>query len=204
MISDITVLFITMYSQPKYVDSTIDEYLQFDLESLVRYEYIAGQIYPVLGDSHNLKFIAENLFARLRTQLYGTDCQVFSSDMKVRIESMNAFYYPEVSVVKDSQDREIYFKSHPCLIAEVISPTTERIDRNEKLFNYRQIPSLQEYILVHQSEAKVEVYRKVYQNNWLLETLTQDSILKLHSVNIEITMAEIYEDVEFEQLAVNS
>ena len=193
-----------MYTQPKYVDSTIDEYLQYDLESLVRYEYIAGQLYPLLGESHNLKIIAENLFARLRTQLYGTDCHVFSSDMKVRIESMNAFYYPEVSVVKDSQDREIYFKTRPCLIAEVISPITERIDRNEKLFNYRQIPSLQEYILVHQSEAKIEVYRKVYQNNWLLETLTKDSILKLQSVNVEITMAEIYEDVEFEQLSMSN
>ncbi|MEO1433527.1 MAG: Uma2 family endonuclease [Cyanobacteria bacterium J06633_8] len=186
-----------MYSQPKYVDSTIDEYLQFDLESLVRYEYLAGQVYPLLGDSHNLKIITENLFARLRTQLYGTGCQVFSSDMKVRVEDVNAFYYPEVSVVKDSQDRETYFKNCPCLIAEVISPATERIDRNEKLFNYRQIPSLQEYLLVHQSEVKVEVYRKIYQNKWLLETLTQDSILKLQSVNAEITMAEIYEDVEF-------
>ncbi|WP_414621950.1 Uma2 family endonuclease [Calothrix sp. CCY 0018] len=193
-----------MYTQPKYVDSTIDEYLQYDLESLVRYEYIAGQLYPLLGESHNLKIIAENLFARLRTQLYGTDCYVFSSDMKVRIESMNAFYYPEVSVVKDSQDREIYFKSRPCLIAEVISPITERIDRNEKFFNYRQIPNLQEYILVHQLEVKIEVYRKVYQNNWLLETLTKDSILKLQSVNVEITMAEIYEDVEFEQLSMSN
>ena len=186
-----------MYSQPKYVDSTIEEYLQFDLESLVRYEYLAGQVYPLLGDSHNLKIISENLFARLRTQLYGTGCQVFSSDMKVRVEEVNAFYYPEVSVVKDSQDRETYFKNCPCLIAEVISPATERIDRNEKLFNYRQIPSLQEYLLVHQSEIKVEVYRKIYQNKRLSETLTQDSMMKLQSVNAEITMAEIYEDVEF-------
>ncbi len=192
-----------MYSQPEHIDSTIDEYLQFDLESLVRYEYLAGQVYPVLGDSHNLKIIAENLFARLRTQLYGTGCQVFSSDMKVRIESMNAFYYPEVSVLKDSHDKNLYFKSDPCLIAEVISPITERIDRNEKLFNYRQIPSLQEYILVHQSEMKVEIYHKVYRNNWLLEVLTGDSVMKLQSVHLEITMAEIYEDVEFEQLTVS-
>ncbi|MGF1677265.1 MAG: Uma2 family endonuclease, partial [Rivularia sp. (in: cyanobacteria)] len=88
-----------MYSQAKFIDSTIDEYLQFDLESIVRHEYIAGQVYPVLKDSHNLKIIAENLFARLRTQLYGSDCQVFTSDMKIRIEPINAFYYPEVSVV---------------------------------------------------------------------------------------------------------
>lgn len=196
MIENIVKL-ITMYSQPIYVDSTIDEYLQFDLESLVRYEYIAGQVYPLMGDSHNLKIIAENLFARLRTQLYGTGCHVFSSDMKIRVEEVNAFYYPEVSVVKDSQDREAYFKNRPCLIAEVLSPITERTDRNEKLFNYRHIPTLEEYILVHQSEIKVEVYHKVYQNNWLLETLTADSILKLQSVNVEITMAEIYEDVDF-------
>jgi Uma2 family endonuclease len=187
-----------MYSQAKFIDSTIDEYLQFDLESIVRHEFIAGQVYPVLNDSRNFKMISENLFARLRTQLYGTDCQVFSSDMKIRIESINAFYYPEVSVIRDSQDREVYFKTCPCLIAEVISPITERIDRNEKLFNYRQLPSLQEYLLVHQSEMKVEVYRKVYQNNWLSQTLTPDSILQLQSVNVEISMAEMYEDVEFE------
>ena len=188
-----------MYSQAKFVDSTIDEYLQFDLETLVRYEYISGQVYPLLGDSYNFKIIAENLFARLRTQLYGTDCQVFSTNMKLRVEPANAFYYPEASVVSDSQDRETYFKTRPCLILEVLSPTTERIDRNEKLFNYRLLPSLQEYILVHQSEMKVEVYRKVYQNNWLTQILTQDSVLKLQSVKVEITMAEIYEDVDFEQ-----
>ncbi len=187
-----------MYSQSKFIDSTIDEYLQFDLETLVRYEYIAGQVYPLVGDSHNFKIIAENLFARLRTQLYGTDCHVFSSNMKIRVEEINAFYYPEASVVCDSQDREIYFKTFPCLIAEVLSPITERVDRNEKLFNYRLLPSLEEYILIYQSEIKVEVYRKVSQDNWLLEILTQDSILKLKSVNIEITMAEIYEDIEFD------
>ncbi|MBF2016930.1 MAG: Uma2 family endonuclease [Rivularia sp. T60_A2020_040] len=188
-----------MYSQAKFIDSSIDEYLQFDLESIVRHEYIAGQVYPVLKDSHNLKIIAENLFARLRTQLYGTDCQVFTSDMKIRIEPINAFYYPEVSVVRDSEDRELYFKTCPCLIAEVISPITERIDRNEKLFNYRKLPSLQEYMLVHQSEMKVELYRKFYQNNWFMQIITQDNILQLQSVDVEITMAEIYEDVEFGQ-----
>ena len=135
-----------MYSQAKFVGSTIDEYLQFDLESILRHEYIAGQVYPVIKDSNNLKIIAENLFARLRTQLHGTESRVFSSKMKIRIESINAFYYPEVSVVRNSQDREAYFKTSPCLIAEVISPITERIDRNEKLFNYRLLPSLLEYL----------------------------------------------------------
>lgn len=185
-----------MYSQAKFINSTVDEYLQFDLESIARHEFIAGQVYPMFKGSHNFKIIGENMFARLRTQLYSTDFQVFSSDMKIRIESINAFYYPEVSVVRNYQARELYFKTRPCLIAQVMSPTTERIDRNEKLFNYRQLPSLQEYLLVDQFEMKVEVYRKS-QNNWLLETLTQDSILKLQSINVEITMAEIYEDVEF-------
>ncbi|MEO1558382.1 MAG: Uma2 family endonuclease, partial [Cyanobacteria bacterium J06632_19] len=176
-----------MYSQAQYIDSSIDEYLQFDLESLVRYEYINGQIYPLLGESYNLKIISENIFSRLRTQLYGSDCHVFASDMKVRIEAANAFYYPEASVVKDYQDRDIYFKSRPCLIVEVISPMTERIDRLEKLYNYRQIPSLQEYVLVHQSEIKIEVYRKVDENNWLLETLAEETILKLQSVEVEMS-----------------
>lgn len=192
-----------MYSQAKFIDSTIDEYLQFDLESIIRHEYISGQVYPVNKDSKNLKIIAENLFARLRTQLHGKECRVFSSDMKVRIEAINAFYYPEVSVVCNPLDRELYFKTSPRLIAEVISPITERIDRNEKLFNYRQIESLQEYILVSQTEIKVEIYRKVYREQWFLQTLTKDDTLKLESVDVEITMAEIYEDVEFQSTIIN-
>ena len=187
-----------MYSQAKFIDSTIDEYLQLDLESINRHEYIAGQVYPVIKDSNNSKIISENLFARLRTQLHGTECRVFSSDMKVKIEAINAFYYPKVSVVRNFQDREAYFKTSPCLIVEVISPITERIERNEKLFNYRKIASLQEYILVSQTEVKVEIYRKIDRDKWLLQILTQDDTLKLESVDIEITMAEVYEDVKFE------
>ena len=195
MINSYTTVLIIMYSLPKFIDLTIDEYLQFDLESMVPHEYIAGQVYPVLKKSHHVKIIAENIFSRLRTQLHGKQCRVFSSDMKIRIEPINVFYYPEVFVVCDSQDKEKFFKTRPCVIVEILSPNTERINRNEKLLNYRQLSSLQEYILVSQSEIKVDIYRKINQNNWLLETFTENSTLKLQSVDVEITMAEMYEDV---------
>jgi Uma2 family endonuclease len=107
----------------------------------------------------------------------------------------NIFYYPDVIVSCDSQDQERFFLNYPCLIIEVLSPSTELTDRREKLVNYRTLESLQEYVLISQDEIKVEVYRQDAQGNWFLEVLGKDDELRLDSISLNLTMAEIYEDV---------
>jgi Uma2 family endonuclease len=186
-----------MHTHAKFFNMTVEEYLKLDLQSVIRYEYIDGQVYPMLGDSEKLRIITSNLLIKLRSHVGGSECRVCSSDVKLRIESLNIFYHPEISVTCDPQDRDKLFKTRPRLIIEVISPSTERLDRIEKQINYRQLKSLQEYVLVSESEIKVDVYRKYNQENWVLQTLSAGDILVLTSVDLQINVLEIYEDIDF-------
>jgi Uma2 family endonuclease len=174
---------------------TFPEYLELELDSPIRHEYVGGQIFAMSGASEEHNAIALNIGARLRYHLRGTNCRAFVSDMKLSIaEADHATYYPDVMVVCSRQDRDRYFKTQPCLIVEVLSPTTAAIDKREKLLNYQKLASLQEYILISQTEAKVEAYRKDESGNWYLQTVTQGG-LEFSSVNLTMSLAEVYEDV---------
>jgi Uma2 family endonuclease len=178
---------------------TAEEYLQLEQTSEIRHEYFGGQVFAMSGGSKQHNIISGNIYSGLRSHLRGGSCNVFMADMKVRIElanqNKNIFYYPDVIVSCDSQDKERFFLNYPCLIIEVLSPSTELIDKREKLVNYRTLESLQEYVLVSQDEIKVEVYRQDNQGNWLMQTLGKDDELRLDSISLILTMADIYEDV---------
>ena len=176
---------------------TIEEYLQIEQVSVIRHEYVDGQIFAMAGASEEHNQIAGNIYALLRPHLRGTPCRAFVSDMKlkVKLEKVNIFYYPDLLVTCDPNDRERYFKTSPSLIVEVLSNSTETIDRREKRVNYQNIESLREYVLISQDEIKVEVYRKDAQENWSLQTLSKSDNLELSSVGLTLSMNDIYEDV---------
>ena len=178
---------------------TTEEYLQLEQTSEIRHEYFGGQVFVMSGGSKQHNIISGNIYSSLRSHLRGGYCSVFMADMKVRIElaneNKNIFYYPDVIVSCDSQDKERFFLNYPCLIIEVLSPSTELTDKREKLVNYRTLKSLQEYVLVSQDEIKVEVYRQDVQGNWLMQTLGKDDELRLDSIGLILAMADIYEDV---------
>ena len=171
------------------------EYLEAEDYSQIRHEYLNGQVFGMTGGSREHNLITGNIHNRLKNHLRGSGCQVFASDMKVRIETDNVFYYPNVVVTCNSQDTEKFFLTKPCLIVEVLSPSTENIDRREKLLTYKKIESLQEYVLVSQDEVEVELYRKDTDNNWVKYILSKNDSVTLDSVKLELIMAEIYEDV---------
>ncbi|BAZ41275.1 hypothetical protein NIES4101_72370 [Calothrix sp. NIES-4101] len=175
---------------------TIEEYLKFELESDIRHEYVDGEIFAMAGASEEHNLIAINIIALLRPHLRGTPCRAFVSDMKVKIKVQKAdiFYYPDLLVTCDPNDKEKYFKTRPTLIVEVLSNSTKNTDKREKRINYQSIESLQEYVLVSQEEIKVEVYHRDTQGNWLLEILGKDDELSLNSIGLSLTMADIYED----------
>lgn len=116
--------------------------------------------------------------------------------MKVRIhtEAEDICYYPDVLVSCDERDRETYYRSHPCLIVEVLSPSTERTDRFEKFLFYRQLSSLQEYVLVAQDMKEIQVFRRSQQ--WGVEIYTEGAI-PLESVGLTMPVNEIYRRVSF-------
>lgn len=177
---------------------TAEEYIQLEQTSEIRHEYLGGQVFAMSGSGKQHNLIAGNIYSRLRSHLRGGCCSVFMADMKVRIqvdEGKNIFYYPDVIVKSDPEDKERFFLNYPCLIIEVLSPSTELTDKREKLINYRNLESLQEYVLVSQDEIKVEVYRKDAQENWSIQTLGKGDDLKLNSIGLTLTMADIYEDV---------
>ena len=179
---------------------TPEEYLELEQTSDIRHEYFAGEVFAMAGGSKEHNIISGNIYSLLRSRLRGSSCNVFMSDIKVRINLANdnktIFYYPDVVVSCDTEDQDRYFLNYPCLIIEVLSPITETIDRREKLVNYRGLPSLKEYILISQDEFKVEVYRQDEKGNWTIQTLINyNDKLHLDSVGLILEMTEIYEDI---------
>ncbi len=169
---------------------SVDEYLAGELESQVRHEYVGGEAYAMVGASDRHGLITLNL-AGLLSQRLPERCQVFSSDMKVRIQTAerDIFYYPDVLVSCDPRDREPYFRQYPRLVAEVLSPHTARLDRFEKFLFYRQLDSLQEYLLVSQDYRQVEVFRRCDQ--WRGDPYTSGGV-PLRSIDLAVTIDDLY------------
>ncbi len=176
---------------------SVSDYLNRELTSSIRHEYLGGQIFAMSGGSEEHNRIALNIASFLRFHLRGSGCKTFIADMKVRLakNSVDVFYYPDVMVTCDGEDRERFYKVSPCLVVEVLSPSTENLDRREKRLNYQSLPSLQEYVLVSQEEMKVEVYRREAGENWSVEIFGERDRLELESVRLTLMVTDIYDEV---------
>ncbi|NEX19989.1 Uma2 family endonuclease [Thiorhodococcus mannitoliphagus] len=177
---------------------TVDDYLGAEQSSDIRHEYVAGQMFAMAGAGEAHNRIAGNLFFHLRSATRGTPCGAFISDMKVRVEKHDAFYYPDVLLACDRDDSASIYKQSPCLIAEVLSPSTEVIDRREKLVAYRSLPSLRYYMLVSQERHRVEFYSLGDDGIWRHQVFEQEGELQVQcgDLDIRFSLADVYEDVE--------
>jgi Uma2 family endonuclease len=162
-----------------------------DREEGPRHEYVNGQVYAMVGVTRTHARITGNLFAFLHGALRGGPCEAFATDLKVRIQTATdeRFYYPDIQVTC-AEEAASHYNRAPCLIIEVLSPHTERVDRTEKLAAYQLIESLQEYVLVAQDRHQVEIHRRA--NAWRPEHLTDGDRLALPSVGVEVPVADIY------------
>jgi Uma2 family endonuclease len=178
---------------------SVDEYLEAEKDSPVRHEFIDGQIYAMAGASDRHNRIAGNFYNRLDDHLGDGPCEPFISDMKVWV-SETVFYYPDVVVACDRPGADSYYRKQPRLIYEVSSPSTERIDRSEKLLAYKQVKSLKEYVIVFQDRIKIEVFRRGRGDRWNWQLLTElEDELRLESVGLTLTLAQVYRRVKFPQ-----
>ena len=170
-----------------------EEYIAGELLSQVRHEYISGRVYSMAGTSANHNYIAGNFMIELGIHLRGKICAPFMNDMKVRIReaSDESYYYPDVMVNCDPAGQQTYFCNTPALIVEVLSPSTEAIDRREKLTAYRRIPSLHTYILAEQDKREVTVYRRLPEG-WEKTVLTGADTLHVPELEFSITLDAIY------------
>jgi Uma2 family endonuclease len=179
----------------KFSSITPAEYLSGELLSEIRHEYVAGQVFAMVGATRAHNVIAGNIFSVLHGRLRGKPCQVFMSDMKVRSDPADAYYYPDVVVSCEQSPAQSTFLREPLLIVEVLSAGTETIDRREKRLAYQALPSLQEYLLVAQERPQVEVFRRETEGVWLLETYGADESVLFRSIELELQMGLIYEGV---------
>jgi len=167
-----------------------EDYLAYEQEQLLRHELVDGYLYGMTGASDRHEEIALNLAAALRTHLRGTSCRVYKGDLKLRVA--DDFFYPDVFVRCGEERGDVYFKTDPLLIAEVLSPSSQRYDRGDKRLAYSSLPTLQEYVLIAQDQMLVEVYFVREPDRRLLLTDPGDSLV-LESVGFSITLAELYE-----------
>ncbi|SJM91218.1 conserved hypothetical protein [Crenothrix polyspora] len=142
---------------------TPEAYLLQENDNLmeIRHEYVNGLVYAMGGASREHNRVSGRLFVRLAQHLEGTPCEPFQSDMKVKVQRANdvRFYYPDVHVTCE-EETDRYYNEQPCLIVEVLSDSTQRIDRTEKRLAYQMLESLQEYVLLSQESPYLEIYRR--------------------------------------------
>jgi Uma2 family endonuclease len=180
---------------------TPEQYLEIERAAEVKSEYYNGQMYAMSGGSHRHVFVIGNFAFALRSALRKRPtCLVTTSDLRVRVAQAGLYSYPDVVVVcaepKYADDRQDTLLN-PLLIVEVLSPTTEAYDRGFKSAQYRTLESLEEYALVSQSEARVEVFRR-QPGGWLLnESVGLEAVCRLESVGADIALADIYDKLTF-------
>jgi len=175
---------------------SVSEYLDLEKSSDVKHEYLDGEIYAMSGASKRHNLIGNNLNRNLDPHLRGGPCKLFTFEVKVYIEALNTFYYPDLVVACDPDDSDDYFVKRPVLVVEVESPTTSTIDRREKLMAYRRLPSLREYVILSQDRIGADVFRRDEEGSWLSEQIGPDETLRLESVGVTIPLKSLYEGIE--------
>ena len=180
------------------------DYLAGEKHSEIRYEYMDGQVYAMAGASKRHVVITGNVFAQLRAAAKGLPCTVYQSDMKVRTAAHKTYYYPDVVVGCEDDEASDYYLEKPCLIVEVLSDSTEKRDRREKLLAYINIPTLKAYLLVAQDQYEVEMFYREPTGSWWVETFSGlESTLTLPCPEMSLSLAEIYEGIELNPTVIN-
>ena len=183
--------------EPKYMSP--QEYLEWEEKQPIKYEYINGEVFAMTGGTIPHNAIAVNLTTGLKNHLRGGSCRVYSADAKVGVSENGPYHYPDVMVTCDERDRRaIEAIYHPCLIVEVLSPSTESFDRGKKFKHYRRISTLREYVLIDAEQMNVEIFRLNDRGIWELYTYAEGEEIYLSSVDFRCAIALLYEDVVLE------
>ncbi len=183
---------------------TPEEYLEFELNSEERHEYIDGEVIPVTGGTPNHNQIAGNFYAALNFALKRQPYRVFVTDQRLWILRKRINTYPDVMVVQG----ELQFQAgrrdtitNPLMITEVLSESTRSYDKDAKFSAYRTIPNFQEYLLIDQYTMHIEQYFKTDRKRWTFSEYDDaDETLSLNSIPFQIVLADIYDKVEFDSV----
>ena len=181
---------------PQHPFIDVEDYLLLDQNSKnARYEYLDGELRMLAGGSTYHSAIIANLTAVLGRALENGSCWVFNSDIRVQLTE-SRYVYPGISVSCDQRDKELDDTIHyPCIVIEVLSPTTEAIDRGKKFIYYLESQALQEYIMVDSQSVRIDVYHRE-EDGWKLHTFGPGSTVRLESLDIQFPIDAIYRDMK--------
>lgn len=182
---------------------TPEEYLEQEVNSDERHEYIGGEIVLRMGGTPNHNLIAGNLSATLHFCLKRQPYDVFVTDQRLWIPEKRIYTYPDVMVVQGElqlQEGRKDTLTNPIFIAEVLSKSTQGYDRGQKFQAYRTIPSLQEYLLIDQYAMQVERYHRTESNQWVLSEYNQpESVIQFNRIPGEISLVDLYDKIDFQR-----
>ncbi len=179
-----------------------EDYLELEASSDIKHEFLDGNAWAMAGGSPRHAAIAIRVGRLLGQGLTGYRCEVFSSDLRIRIMETGLATYPDISVICDRiafdpEDRKGHTATNPTLVVEVLSPSTEAYDRGEKLAHYKHIPSLREVVLIAHDEHKIDLWRRS-DESWTQQTFGPGQLVELQSLH-RITLS--VDDVFFDPLA---
>src|SRR5262245_8163323 len=180
---------------------TFAQYLELEESSPIKHELVGGEAFAMTGTTIRHNLIVGNVFARLKAAARGGPCRVFIADIKVRAGE-DVVYYPDVVVLCGIYDPSDVITASPCAVVEVTSRSTARIDRGEKLQAYRDLASMQIYMIVDQYRRRVTCHRRDDAGQWQTLDLEQGGTIEMPCPQGRIALDEIYEDVELPPLGV--
>lgn len=176
--------------------TTYEEYLALEATAELKHEWLDGVVYAMSGGTPSHARIAFNFGRALGNAMAGMPCAGFTADLRIRVRETGLATYPDISVVcggMETDPKDKNAATNPTLLVEVLSETTEAYDRGEKFAHYRRIPSLREYVLVGQTEPRVEVFRRNPDDTWTLHEFT-GGLVRLQSIDVAVPLADIYAD----------
>ncbi len=192
------------HAQPQH-RLTADAYLAWEAGQGLRHEYFQGEVFAMAGGTQNHNTLIGNAYLALRNHLKGAPCKVFMTDVRVQVQAADAYFYPDVVVNCPPQghDGQSLFAAAPLLVVEVLSDSTASWDRGGKFAAYRQLPSLQEYVLLDPQARTVEVYRRNAANRFELYAWDAHNPgpCEFASVGLQWPLADVFEGVEPDKLA---
>ena len=178
---------------------TAAEYFAWEAEQTERHDYYHGEVFAMAGgsDAHNTASL--NFASALKSHLRGTPCRVFMSDMRLELAENSHYSYPDVFVTCDPRDatpESSHLKKYPKLVVEVISPSTSEYDQGRKFEQYRQIMGLDEVLFIDPVRRSVELFQRTQQaSQWLLIPAPVGGSVHLRSVDMDVTMATVFEGI---------
>jgi len=183
---------------------TVAEYLRLEQDAQEKHEYRDGEILLMAGGSADHSLITANVIGELRNQPKGKPCRVYDSNLRVRISRTVLYTYPDASVIcgpRETRDPSGQTLTNPRLIVEVLSDSTEAYDRGEKFDRYRQLDSLEEYVLISQNTSRIEVFLRQAEESWLFSSFSGPAaVAQLRSISASLPLSEVYAGIQFAQV----